>query len=311
MNCLCFSWDTKLCCTGYTKRSEKTDRSFLVDKGSKKQHDIVTHNRLNWGTGFPVDVYSESYNNWFPGQIIKVMGKKQKKNVKVVYNGRAKVISVYSDSLRPLLVDSKRRSQLPFETILEKAMNLLAEHKPKKGETQIWDTFISHCQKDAQDAVGLLFQLLRMRDVKAWTDMQQDDIDISGMLEGVSQSRCFLIYLTKNYFHQVFTVFELEAALFLEKEIFIVWESDERHAGYSSFNSYLRKCPGRYRSLFGHKEAVVFERRKHLQHAQINIIVDRIMRSPKRSQRSSIMNATLRGAKSKFQNRLTVTDSPF
>jgi len=174
------------------------------------------------------------------------MGKKQKKNVKVVYNGKFKVISVYSDRLRPLSVHSKRRSQLPFETILEKALKLLDEHKPTKGEPQFWDTFISHCQKDAQDAVGLLFQLLKMRNVKAWFDMQQDVIDISGMTEGVSQSRCFVIYLTKNYFHQVFTILELEAALYLEKEISIVWESDERHGGYPNFNSYMIKCPAKY-----------------------------------------------------------------
>jgi len=292
-----------LCCCGYADSSAQTDRSHLVDKRSKKQHDIVTHNRLNWDSGFPVDVWSESYNNWFPGQIIKVMGKKQKKNVKVLYNGRYKVISVYSDSLRPLLVDSKRRSQLPFETILAKALELLDEHKPAKEEPQLWDTFISHCQKDAQDAVGLLFQLLKMRNVKAWIDMQQDDIDISGMMEGVSQSRCFLIYLTKNYFHQVFTILELEAALFLEKEIFIVWESDERHGGYSNFKSYMKKCPAKYQSLFFQKEAVVFERRKHLQDAQINIIVDRIKRSPRlviRSPRLNILNTSLRSAKSNF-----------
>jgi len=107
--------------------------------------------------------------------------------------------------------------------------------------------------------------------------MQQDDIDILGIMEGVSQSRCFLIYLTKNYFHQVFTILELEAALYLEKEIFIVWESDERHDGYSNFHSYMRNCPAKYQALF-QKEALVFERRKHLQDAQINILFGRIMR---------------------------------
>jgi len=155
-----------LCCRVYAESFKQTDRSHLVDKKCKKQHDIVTHSRLNWDSGFPVDVWSESYNNWFPGQILKVIGKKQKKHVKVVYNGRYKVISVFSDSLRPLLVDSTKSSQLPFETILEKAVELLDEYKPTKEEPQLWDAFISHCQKDAQDAVGLLFQLLKMRDVK-------------------------------------------------------------------------------------------------------------------------------------------------
>jgi len=64
-----------------------------------------------------------------------------------------------------------------------------------------------------------------MRDAKAWIDMlmQQDDNDNSGMMEVVTQSRCFLIYSTNNYFHQVFTILELEAALYIEKEIFTVW----------------------------------------------------------------------------------------
>jgi len=60
-----------------------------------------------------------------------------------------------------------------------------------------------------------------------------------------------------------------------------VWESDERHGGYSNFNTYMKKCPAKNKALIFQKEAVVFERRKHLQDAQINIIVDRIMRCPK------------------------------
>jgi len=78
----------------------------------------------------------------------------------VVQNGRYKAISVYSESLCLQLVDSKRRSQLPFETVLEKALALLNERKPTKEDSQLSDAVISHCQKVAKEAVGLLFQLL-------------------------------------------------------------------------------------------------------------------------------------------------------
>jgi len=122
-------------------------------------------------------------------------------------------------------------------------------------------------------------------------------------MEGVSQSRCFLIYLTKNYFHHMFTILEFEAALYLEKKKFIVWESDERYGGYSNWTSYMKNCPAKYQPLFFVKEAVMFERHKHLQVAQINIIVDRIMRYPKlviRDPRSNNLSTSFRGAKSKF-----------
>jgi len=221
-------------------------------------------------------VYSEGDEFWYPGQVIKVTGEGTKKTVEVIYNGRTKILPVHSGLLRPLMTDLKNQLRMSFSDILESANMMLEKDEPKE-ETIEFDSFISYSQEDAQDAVGLIYLLLQPYGVKVWLDVQNEsEISVSGMSKSIAKSSVFLIYLTKGYFDSVFTVFELETALALDKQIIVVWEGDERRGGYTDFKFYLDACPDKYKDIFDN-EAMKFERRKHQQDAQMKVIARMIL----------------------------------
>jgi len=245
----------------------------------KVQADILNNDRLSWAKGFTVEVYSQSAGTWFLGRIVQVIGDGTSREVKVVYCCKTKLISVFSQHLRPAMTESKTFSRISFRNISEEAKKLLQEHKPEVEPVDL-DAFISYSQSDALDAAALLHHLLlKSRGVKTWFDQQQEAISAAAMSKGISRSCCFVIFLTNSYFERKFTVFELETALALEKQIVVVWEGDERHGGFSEFNSYMNVCPEKYKKKLFEEEALKFERRKHLQDAQINVIADRIMQT--------------------------------
>merc|ERR1712060_754959 len=118
--------------------------------------------------------------------------------------------------------------------------------------------------------------LLKLKGLNAWFDQQQDDISTTGMSMGISKSCCFILFLTKSYFRKTITIFELETALALNKQIIVVWEGDDQCGGHSDFETYINACPEKYKDKLFEKEALKFERRKHLQEAQVNVIIERI-----------------------------------
>jgi len=257
---------------------EITTASLRARKSSHILYDIVINERQLWGIGFPVEVYSERDQFWYPGQVIKVFGEDSKKTVEVIYNGRTKILPVHSGLLRPLMTDLKNEFRMSFPDILENAHLMLEKHEPKE-ETIEFDAFISYSQQDAQDAVGLIYQLLKPHGVKVWLDVQSEsEISVSRMSKSIAKSIVFLIYLTKSYFDRVFTVFELETALALDKHVIVIWEGDERRGGYTDFKFYIDACPDKYKDIFNN-EAIKFERKRHLQDAQIKMIAKMILHS--------------------------------
>jgi len=259
-----------------TALDESRSRAWLEEERGKV--DIVNNNRFSWGKGVAVEVYSKSVDAWFPGKIIEVKGDKSDRKVKVVYNNNTKSVPLFSSELRPLRTIPSV-SQLSFGDLFLKATNLLEEYEPQI-QPIILDAFVSYSQDDAQDAVALLYWLLKSREVKTWVDQQQADISVKAMSSGISKSRCFIIFLTKSYFKKHYPVFELETALKLEKQIIVIWEGDVRCGGFSDFKSHIDACPEKYKGILFKKEALKFERRKHLQEAQINKIVHRISQAP-------------------------------
>jgi len=278
-------------------RAKKRSRSY--DLRDQKQVTTLEHNRELWGKGFAVEVYSQSDKAWYPGQIVEVIvsptESKVESTVKVVYNGKTKSTYLYSGELKPFQTSSDLLSNCSFQKILQNAEALLTEqitllnkHKPEIEPVGL-DGFVSYCQSDAQDAVGLLYFLLKSRGFDIWFDQHQDDISVSGMSRGIYSSRVFIIFLSKSYFKRVFTIFELETALALKKEIIVIWEGDERRCGYSNFKSYMDACPDKYRAKLFEKEAIKIERRKHLQEAQLNTISERILQTRKSDGTSIIL----------------------
>jgi len=266
---------------------DKLARSRTMDRDDKEQVDTIQNNRTLWGKGFAVEVYSQSDKAWYPGQIVEVIVSETESVVKVAYNGKTKCTSLYSGGLKPMQTSANLVANCSFTKILQDAEALLTEQRSflnkhkQKIEAVGLDGFVSYSQSDAQDAVGLLYLLLESRGFDIWFDQHQYDISVSGMSRGILSSRVFIIFLSKSYFQRVFTIFELETALTLKKEIIVIWEGDERHGGYGNFKSYMEACPEKYRTTLFEKEAFKFERRKHLQEAQLNIISERISQTPK------------------------------
>jgi len=252
--------------------SRSSDRQEVV------QVDELNNDRLSWGKSVAVEVWSEANENWFVGKIVEASDTSSGRIVKVVYGNKnvTKSIEVCSHMLRPLVVNSV--SPKPFTEALQGANDKLALHKPEIKPI-LYHAFISYVQKEAMDAAGILFLLLKQEGLKVWIDQQQDDISVRNMSKGVSSSCIFILFLTKSYFQKQFTVFELETALALNKQILVVWEGDNQCGPGSSseFESYMEACPEKYKTRLFEKEALKFQRRKHLQEAQINVIAKRIL----------------------------------
>jgi len=256
---------------------ERPKKSVKARKSSQILYDYVINERLSWSVGFAVEVYSETDNFWYPGQVIKSRGEKMRKTVEVIYNGRTKIVPVHSQHIRPLMTSLKEILRKSFDNILDEANLLLISHQPKQENIDL-DAFISYSQQDALDAVALLDHLLKQRGVKSWLDLHIDsEISVPEMSKGIAKSSVFLIFLTKSYFERVFTVFELETALKLGKLIIVVWEGDDRAGGFTEFKDYINACPDKYKAHLFQHEALRFERRQHLQNAQIELIADRII----------------------------------
>merc|ERR1712060_68783 len=167
-----------------------------------------------------------------------------------------------------------------FTEVLQEANDKLALHK-SDIEPILLHAFIPYVQNDAKDAAGILYLLLKQKGLKVWFDQQQDDISVRNMSKRVSSSSVFILFLTNSYFKKTFTVFELETALALNKQILVVWEGDDQcgRGGFSDFELYKEACPERYKTRLFEKEALEFERRMHLQEAQINVIAKRILQA--------------------------------
>jgi len=251
--------------------------SVKARKSSQILYDYVLNERLSWSVGFAVEVWSETDGFWYPGQVIKSSGENMQKTVEVIYNGRTKILPVHSQLIRPLMTSLKEVWRKSFNNILDEVNLLLISNEPKQENIEL-DAFISYSQQDALDAVALLNHLLKQHDVKAWLDLHiESEISVPEMSKGIAKSSVFLIFLTKSYFERVYTVFELQTALKLGKMVIVVWEGDDRAGGYTEFKDYINACPDIYRAHLFQNEAIRFERRQHLQDAQMKIIADRII----------------------------------
>jgi len=250
--------------------------SHDVSQVEKRDIDFVTNNRVNWKEGFAVEVFSETNAKWFKGQVVKSVGSGDNRLVTVVYNGTSKTLEVWSSHLRPLIRDSCTKSHHSFTELFGQANELMSQHAPKQ-KAEMLDIFLSHSQKDGQDAVRILSLLLQSQNIKTWVDMEEPEIDGDRIVKGVAESRCFGLFLTKDYFNRVWTIFELETAISLDKEIVVIWEGDERHGGYASLNSHIDACPKKYKALLFQREAIKFERRMPLQDTQIKVLAARIL----------------------------------
>eukprot|EP00808_Paulinella_micropora_P027039 g50249.t1 len=61
-----------------------------------------------------------------------------------------------------------------------------------------------------------------------WLDKKADRLNLPGMLEGIAELACFVLWGTGGYFDRKFCLWELEMARLLKKTIVCIRESDDR-----------------------------------------------------------------------------------
>eukprot|EP00808_Paulinella_micropora_P014475 g14577.t1 len=88
--------------------------------------------------------------------------------------------------------------------------------------------FLSHYQKEGADACRAIFLWMREKNLDLWLDKKADRLDLPGMLQGIAESACFVLWGTGGYFDRKFCLWELEMARRLKKTIVCIRESDER-----------------------------------------------------------------------------------
>eukprot|EP00808_Paulinella_micropora_P025843 g78559.t1 len=88
--------------------------------------------------------------------------------------------------------------------------------------------FLSHYQKEGGDACRAIFEWMAARKLDIWLDKKAERLDVPGMLKGIAESACFVLWGTGGYFDRPFCLFELEMARALKKTIVCIRESDDR-----------------------------------------------------------------------------------
>eukprot|EP00808_Paulinella_micropora_P022107 g54560.t1 len=88
--------------------------------------------------------------------------------------------------------------------------------------------FLSHYQKEGADACRAIFLWMAEKKLDIWLDKKADRLDLTGMLKGIAESACFVLWGTGGYFERPFCLFELQMARLLKKTIVCIRESDDR-----------------------------------------------------------------------------------
>jgi len=96
-----------------------------------------------------------------------------------------------------------------------------------------WDCFMSHVQKHSADVCGRIGVSLKKKGFSAWIDKEAERLDKHGMVDGVINSRVFVLLLTTDFFSRSYCIFEFCVALVADKSIITVAEVDTRYGGAS------------------------------------------------------------------------------
>jgi len=193
----------------------------------------------------------------------KVKGKAQSKGAK--YVSVASFDAFFDDHAGALDSESEgpKASEL---TVLKKLSPGLVNH-----------VFISHIQSNGGDLAGLLYGWLANRGLKVWYDkMFHGELNEQAMLEGVRQSKTFLLLLTKDVFKSGAVLKELEQAISAGKRVMFVHESEPGREGNTLFSHYTDTIPVKLKYLFNKVESVPARRAGYEIPAFLTKIIRRI-----------------------------------
>jgi len=112
------------------------------------------------------------------------------------------------------------------------------------------DVFISHVQRDSGDLCARLNDFMTNNGLKSWYDLEAENADQQGIIDGIINSKVFMIVLTTNYFERKWCLFEYCLAIVLGKPIFTVYEDDIRFGG-DRLEAY--KIPDQFKSILNYE----------------------------------------------------------
>jgi len=89
-----------------------------------------------------------------------------------------------------------------------------------------WDVFFSYHQNAKGKEVGtkLHSKLTHEKEITVWFDQEMQDKAQDAMLEGVRNSRAFLLLMSEDYLNRPFCQMELREALVNEKTVVVIYE---------------------------------------------------------------------------------------
>jgi len=113
-----------------------------------------------------------------------------------------------------------------------------------------FDNFMSHVQKLSGDLCGRLKDALAFKGMSTWYDKDASRVDKRGMIDGVVDSKLFVVVLTLEYFKRPWCIFEYAVAIVARKTVMTVYENDTRYGG-DHLN--CNDIPKEFRSLLNHE----------------------------------------------------------
>jgi len=134
--------------------------------------------------------------------------------------------------------------------------------------------FISHAQAKSADTAGLLALRLELETgFSCWYDQTAANVTEQDMVLGIQSSAIFLLLLSRGIFTRDWVVFEVRAAMQLNKLIIMLCEEDSRFASYGSVSQCFADAPDDIKLLQDINQAMALRRKDYEQMAMIDMML--------------------------------------
>lgn len=144
----------------------------------------------------------------------------------------------------------------------------------KKGSYHV---FLSYNQGSALDTAARLSGLMKQNEMKVWYDQDfPEGLTEAAMMQGVDNSKCLLMFLSKGVMTRPFCQGELRRAIKNKKPILFVHEDQKSAQGYAEIYEMRDEAPEDLRFLFKDVESLPFRRRKYEVDSMMNELSRRI-----------------------------------
>jgi len=189
--------------------------------------------------------------------------------------------------------DDERRELAPFLKWLPVSMrgngtsnepeededDVMVRRKKPLPDGCLYHFFLSHRQKDGGDQVATLYHVLTNMGYKVWYDNYMDKVTEQGMKEGVLNSKCLVLFLTKGVFEprkKCWVRYEVWTALRAHKPIILMNEQDQRKEGYADLYEVQNGAPEYLRKMLDSIKSIRYEREGYLVKAMVAKLVERM-----------------------------------